>query len=103
VSAPRDENKNEFDFYLVVSLFESLLTETRPVVLPIDRLCHLESDIEVSTFDSEIEASCLVLNEMKSDLSVSAIPSSVSLLARDEISEWMEGRERTSGNPFFCK
>jgi hypothetical protein len=89
--------------YLVVSLFESLLTETRPVILPVDRLGHFESDIEVSTFDSEIEASCLVLNEMKSDLFNSEIPSSVSLLARDEISEWMEGRKRTSGKPFFCK
>ena len=52
----------------MVSLLESLLTELRPVVLATDRLGHLESDVEIPTFNREIESSSFVLNEMESNL-----------------------------------
>jgi hypothetical protein len=54
--------------HFVIALLQSLLSETRPRLLPVDSLRHLKRNIEVAAFHGEIETSCLVLNKVESDL-----------------------------------
>lgn len=75
----------------VVPLFKSRLSEALPAIRPIDSSSSLESNIQVATLNGEVEASTLILHEMKRDLlqGVRSTP-------RDQ-------DPRTSGYPFCCK
>lgn len=54
--------------HLVVPLLQRLLAQPRPRVLPVERLGHLERDVEVAALDREVEPGRLVLDEVEGDL-----------------------------------
>lgn len=58
---------------LVVARLERRAGKLVPYILPVDRLSHLERDLQVSTLDSEVEARLLILDEMEGDLGVSLL------------------------------
>ena len=77
----------------MVALLQSLLSKTLPAFRAIDSTCGLKGNVEVATFDGQIEASILVLDEMKCNLvvwCVNMLPRRIRILY-------------TSGKPFCCK
>ena len=54
--------------YLVISLFESGLSETLPTVRSVNSPSSFEGNIEVTALDGKVEPSALVLHEVKCDL-----------------------------------
>lgn len=54
--------------HFVVSLLESGLSETLPIVRSVDGPSGLKSDVQVAALDGKVKPSALVLDEMKCDL-----------------------------------
>ena len=54
--------------HLVVALLESLLRETFPALRSIDGLRSLESDVEVTALNGEVEPGIFVLHKVKGNL-----------------------------------
>jgi len=57
--------------HLVVTRFQSGSSQLVPDILPIHRFSHFQRNSQVSTFNSQVESSLLILDEMKCDLGIS--------------------------------
>lgn len=57
----------------MVTRLESSSSKLVPNLLFIKSLGHLQRDLQVSTFNSQIESSLLILDEMKSNLGISLL------------------------------
>ena len=57
-----------YEAYLVVSLLESLLSESLPTFGAVDSTSCLECNIQIATFDCQVKPSSLVLDEVQSNL-----------------------------------
>ena len=57
----------------MVTRLESGARKLVPYVLPVDSFGHLERDLEISTFDGEVESRLLILYKVQSDLGVSLL------------------------------
>jgi hypothetical protein len=54
--------------YLVIPLLQGLLSQPVPAFGTIDSVSSLHRDIEIATFNSQIESSVLILDEVEGDL-----------------------------------
>lgn len=57
----------------MISLLQRSSSKSIPNFIPIYRPSHLQSDLQVSAFNSEIKSRLLVLNEVKCDLGISLL------------------------------
>ena len=57
-----------YEAYLVVTLLESLLSESLPTFRAVDSTSCLECDIQIATFNCQVKPSSLVLDEVQSNL-----------------------------------
>jgi hypothetical protein len=56
--------------YLVVPRLQSSSGQLVPYILPIHSFSHFKRNLQISTLDSKIKSSLLILNEMKSNLGI---------------------------------
>jgi len=57
--------------HLVITRLQSGSSQFIPNILPIHRFGHFQRNSQVSTFNSQVEPSLLILDEMKCDLGIS--------------------------------
>lgn len=55
----------------MITRFQSGSSQLIPNILPIHRFSHLQRNSQVSTFNSQVEPSLLILDEMECDLGIS--------------------------------
>lgn len=54
----------------MIALLQGLLSQALPALFSVNRTCGIQSDFEISAFNSQVEASVFVLDEIKSNLGV---------------------------------
>jgi hypothetical protein len=57
----------------VVALLERCSSKAVPYIFPVHCSSHLQSNLQVSTLDSEVESSLLILHKVKCDLGVTLL------------------------------
>ena len=78
----------------MVSLFESLLSQSIPTIGTVDETSSLQCDIKITTFDCKIEPGVLIFNEVQCNLD-KIVPFEMKLTP--------DSLKLTSGNPFCCR